>query len=186
MAGLLPTRSVEVERDVQQLDGLVRRELPDHRYASDEDPSGDQQTIIRAAWDRLGEVVESDRERIDDREELDRQEVVDGWLAVRAAVCAERRSSSSKTACDTRTVRRRPSTVSSVGVLRFARSDETLRIGTDGSEKPGWDLAQVGDDALVEDGLLLGTAELLELGCVPELARHRAYGTGYGSDRTRV
>lgn len=73
----------------------------------------------------------------------------------------------------------------SVGVLGFASCDETLCVSPDLGEELGGDELRVGDDALVEDGLLLCAAELLHLRSRPELSSHDDDCTARVTTRSR-
>jgi hypothetical protein len=97
--------------------------------------------------------TEAGDERVNDRKEVDREEILHGRLPLRPTLRAEQVvqliEDVARNANRSTGVGHEPS----VGVLGLAGSDKTLRIGADLGKELGWHLAEIRDDALVEDGL---------------------------------
>jgi uncharacterized caspase-like protein len=88
-----PTRlvrlGVEVEADVEQLDRSVGGDRPDDRDPANRDAGRDEEPVVRTTAHRLRQFVEARGEGVDDRKQVDRQEVVDRRFAARTALDAE-------------------------------------------------------------------------------------------------
>lgn len=80
---------MDVDPDLCELNRVVGAKLPDDRDHGDEVPGLDQDAVVRAAGDQLGEVVPTGGELVDDGQQLVGLEVSGGRLAVRAACVAE-------------------------------------------------------------------------------------------------
>jgi len=78
-----------VDPNVDQLDRPVGDELADDGDGARKDAGGDEDAVVRSPLDDFGQVVEPRGEGIDDRQQVDRQEVVGGRLAVWASFGTE-------------------------------------------------------------------------------------------------
>ena len=154
---------------MHELDGTICGELTDDGETRHKGPIHHQDPVVVTPRDQARQVIELDREAIDDSDQLEHLEVVRRRFAVRPTFGTELAIKVVKKP------RSRANDASGFSLLlgcRLGLLDVLLEPKAHPRQELGRDLVQIGDDTCFEVRLLLGWAHLLEFGGSHDISGH--------------